>query len=85
MKLHFEPRPMTLEELTAYYLPELKVNEYSIREFKKHLLLNDVEKYLSPIKDGKSLSPKRRLSLRDVWVIIRRLGMPPLLRIKTES
>ena len=84
MEVVFEPRPMKLSELAAYYLPNLSQVSYRTKQFIVRLLLTDAERYLSVTRKGHKLHGLNSLTLQDVWVIIRRLGWPPFKENITE-
>ena len=77
MEVDFEPKKMTLNELSEAYLPELTDKQHRVKTFIARLLIADIERYLSPIRRGKHLCGNAKLSLQDVWVITRHFGWPP--------
>lgn len=78
MQLEFEPKSMTLSELSEYYIPHITSTSYRTRMFIFRLLMTDAIYYLSVTKKNRKLHGNNLFTLQDVWVIVRRLGWPPL-------
>lgn len=69
---HFTVGPMTTRQLAELFLPEIENTTYRTRRFVSLLMLDD-ELVAHLQKAGASLGQKQELSLRAVWIIVRRL------------
>ena len=73
--------PMTMRQLAAIFLPEIENTTYRTRRFISLLMLDDeLVEHLR--KANTKLCQKEELSLRAVWIIVRRLWFTKMRFLK---
>lgn len=78
---HFTVGPMSMRQLAAIFLPEIENTTYRTRRFVSLLMLDD-ELVAHLQKANTSLCQKQELSLRAVWIIVRRLWFTKMRFLK---
>jgi len=77
MQHDFEPKPMTFDELSEWYLPTNPSAELRRTAFMTLLLEKGILDLLGSANLGRRIKSNKIFSLREVWVIARNLGWPP--------